>query len=166
MLLKVFKLNCLLVCAMLLSLNSPAAQSDDLAMQCRVGAELFKFTALNSAVSRVNWDFMSIDTANVVPVEIGCNAADISASRLIHEAFDALEVELATGHGRYSAELLNLYGCPPATHRSLLRGIRQTLAPLMLDPEYNDQLTATKASLMFAAVQDHINGSYTEQCTV
>ncbi|MFY0666234.1 MAG: hypothetical protein JXQ97_16550 [Natronospirillum sp.] len=163
----VFKPLLILMFGLLLASHGAATEPDDTtSTECRVGAELFKYTALNSAVSRVNWDFMSIDTANVVPVQIDCNAADISASRLIHEAYDALEVELAIGHGRYSADLLNLYGCPPSSHRSVLSGIRQTIAPFILNPLYEEQLTATKAGLLFAAVQDQVTTDQAEQCAL
>lgn len=163
----VFKPLFILTFGLLLAIPGTATEFEDNASsQCRVGAELFKYTALNSAVSRINWDFMSIDTANVVPVQLDCNAADISASRLIHEAYDALEVELAIGHGRYSADLLNLYGCPPASHRSVLSSIRQTIAPFILNPLYEEQLTATKAGLLFAAVQDQVTTSQAEFCVL
>lgn len=141
------------------SVHAAASVSGDSTVQCGVGAELFKFTALNSAVSRINWDFMSIDTANVVPVQVDCNDADIAASRLLHEAYETIEMELAKGHGRYSAELLNVYACPPSQHRELLIGLRAAAMPLILDDEFYNQLRATKASTLFALVQEHVVGA-------
>lgn len=131
---------------------------------CRVGAPVFKFTELNSPMSRIYWDFMSIDGTQVVPGTILCNAADIAALRFVHETYDTLEAELATGFGRYSADLLNILSCEPAAQRAILSAVRNDFAPVMLADDYAELPSANKAAQLFSVVLRQISEPFSAQC--
>ncbi|MFC3852724.1 hypothetical protein ACFOSD_07755 [Salinispirillum marinum] len=131
---------------------------------CRVGAPVFKFTELNSPMSRIYWDFMSIDGTQVVPDTLLCHAADIAALRFVHETYDTLEAELATGFGRYSADLLNILSCEPAAQREILSAVRRDFAPIMLADDYAELPAANKSAQLFSVVLRQISEPFSAQC--
>lgn len=131
---------------------------------CRIGAPVFKFTELNSALSRIYWDFMSIDGTQVVPGSILCNAADIAALRFVHETYNTLEAELAKGFGRYSADLLNILSCEPAAQRDILAAVRADYMPVMMAEDYPILPSAQKSAQLFSVVLRQVSEPFSAQC--
>jgi len=84
----------------------PQAQASDRSFgdiykECGLGAMIFDKTPIAAAVSNIIWDLGTTAVSSNLSSEGNCNGGEAKVAAFISKSYDDLELEIASGEGKY-----------------------------------------------------------------
>jgi len=101
----------------------------DIYKECGLGAMIFNDTPVAAAVSNIIWDLGTTAVSSNISSEESCNGGKAKVAAFITKSYDDLEVEIASGEGKYFDTLASM------TDKDM-KSIRAEFSDLVASNEY------------------------------
>ena len=125
---------------------------------CGIGGMIAPRSDAVAAVTNVTWDLGTTAILSNVSSPDSCSGGQAEEAAFIHDSYDALEIDLASGHGTYLDALVALAGHEGQTQEHFVAAVRTGFAKLVAAPDYNEQTRFTKAEALYNLVNDQSEG--------
>lgn len=129
--------------------------------ECGLGAMLFqheKWAGL-AAVSNIIWDFGTTASSSALTTPESCiGGKEEKLAAFIYHSYDALESDLAKGHGQHLDTLMILAGKNQSDEKAI-QSLRQDLAAMVAQGDYAAKDQYQKAASLFGLVQKNTSKS-------
>lgn len=90
----------------------------DIYKECGIGAMIFNDTPVAAAVSNIIWDLGTTAVSSNISSAENCEGGKAKMASFIMKSYDNLEVEIASGEGKYMDTLLSMTDKDVETLRS------------------------------------------------
>ena len=125
---------------------------------CGIGGMIAPRSDAVAAVTNVTWDLGTTAILSNVSSPDSCSGGQAEKAAFIHDSYDALEVDLASGHGAYLDALAALAGHEGQPQQRFVTAVRAGFAKLVAAPDYPEQTRFTKAEALYNLVNEQSEG--------
>jgi hypothetical protein len=128
----------------------PQAQAEarsfgDIYKECGIGAMIFKDTPAGAIVSNLIWDLGTTAVSSNISSDGACKGGKAKTAAFIGKSYDDLELEIASGEGKYIETLAKM------TEKDI-EDIRTQFAELVASSEYTDMNKVEKVEKLYNIV--------------
>ncbi len=156
--LKSIKLSAMAVLAFVAySQPGMAREFADIYTECGIGAIIAPRNAAVAAVTNVTWDSGTTAISSNISSPSTCAGGKETIASFIHDSYDSLEKDLASGNGPYLDTLMVLAGYDSQAKQELTQTLRNDFATLVADSSYTDQSRFKKAEALYDLVYNHVD---------
>lgn len=131
---------------------------------CGIGGMIAPRSDAVAAVTNVTWDLGTTAISSNISSPDSCSGGQAEKAAFIHDSYDALELDLASGHGTYLDALMALAGHEGQTQQRFVAAVRTGFAKLVAAPDYHEQNRFAKAEALYNLVNEQA-GSVAESTT-
>ncbi len=131
---------------------------------CGIGGMIAPRSDAVAAVTNVTWDFGTTAISSNISSPDSCSGGQAEKAAFIHDSYDALELDLASGHGTYLDALAALAGHEGQAQQRFITVVRAGFAKLVAAPDYHEQNRFAKAEALYNLVNQQ-SGGLTESTT-
>lgn len=145
----------ILVVALALALPQSGMAARDFAeiyTDCGIGGMIAPRSDAVAAVTNVTWDLGTTAISSNISSPDSCSGGQAEKAAFIHDSYDALENDLASGHGTYLDALVALAGHDGQAQQRFIAALRSGFAKLVAAPDYNAQSRYTQAEALYNLV--------------
>ena len=121
---------------------------------CGLGGMIAPRSDAVAAVTNVTWDLGTTAISTNISSPDSCSGGKAEKAAFIHESYDALETDLASGHGVYLDALVALSGHEGEARGRFVAALRSGFARLVAMPEYPEQDRFTKSEALYNLVSE------------
>ena len=121
---------------------------------CGLGGMIAPRSDAVAAVTNVTWDLGTTAISTNISSPDSCSGGKAEKAAFIHESYDALETDLASGHGVYLDALVALSGHEGEARERFVAALRSGFARLVAMPEYPEQDRFTKSEALYNLVSE------------
>ncbi len=148
--LKMFQISVLAVLA-LLAVSQPAMAREfaDIYTECGLGAMIAPRNAAVAAITNVTWDWGTTAISSNISSPDTCKGGQAKTAAFIHDSYEHLTNDLASGSGTYLDTLKVLAGWSPEVQQQRVEALRNDLAKVVASPGYADQSQFEKAQVLY-----------------
>ncbi len=131
---------------------------------CGIGGMIAPRSDAVAAVTNVTWDLGTTAISSNISSPDSCSGGQAEKAAFIHDSYDALELDLASGHGTYLDALAALAGHEGQAQQRFVTAVRAGFAKLVTAPDYHEQNRFAKAEALYNLVNGE-SESVTESTT-
>ena len=131
---------------------------------CGIGGMIAPRSDAVAAVTNVTWDLGTTAISSNISSPDSCSGGQAEKAAFIHDSYDALELDLASGHGTYLDALAALAGHEGQAQQRFVTAVRAGFAKLVAAPDYHEQNRFAKAEALYNLVNGE-SESVTESTT-
>lgn len=135
---------------------SMAREFADIYTECGIGAMIAPRNTAVAAVTNVTWDSGTTAISTHITTPDSCVGGQAKTAAFIHDTYDSLEQDLASGHGEYLDSLLALIGQGSEANRGFIEVLRNDFAKIVATSEYTSQSRFKKAEALYKIIYKHI----------
>ena len=117
-----------------------------------------------AAITNVTWDLGTTAISSNISSPDSCSGGQAEKAAFIHDSYDALELDLASGYGTYLDALAALAGHEGQAQQRFVTAVRAGFAKLVAAPDYHEQNRFAKAEALYNLVNEQ-SGSVAESTT-
>ena len=121
---------------------------------CGLGGMIAPRSDAVAAVTNVTWDLGTTAISTNISSPDSCSGGKAEKAAFIHESYDALETDLASGHGVYLDALVALSGHEGEARERFIAAMRSGFAKIVAAPEYPEQDRFTKSEALYNLVNE------------
>ena len=121
---------------------------------CGIGGMIAPRSDAVAAVTNVTWDLGTTAISSNITSPDTCSGGQAEQAAFIHDSYDALEVDLASGHGAYLDALVALAGHEGQTQERFVTAVRSGFAKLVAAPGYPEQNRFAKAEALYNLINE------------
>ena len=154
----------ILVLMMALPQIGMAREFAEIYTDCGIGGMIAPRSDAVAAVTNVTWDLGTTAISSNISSPDSCSGGQAEKAAFIHDSYDALELDLASGHGTYLDALAALAGHEGQAQQRFVTAIRAGFAKLVAAPDYHEQNRFAKAEALYNLVNEQ-SGSVAESTT-
>ena len=121
---------------------------------CGIGGMIAPRSDAVAAVTNVTWDLGTTAISSNITSPDSCSGGQAEKAAFIHDSYDALEADLASGHGAYLDALAALAGHEGQTQERFVTAVRSGFAELVASPGYPEQDRFAKAEALYNLVNE------------
>ena len=125
---------------------------------CGIGGMIAPRSNVVAAITNVTWDLGTTAISSNISSPDSCSGGQAEKAAFIHDSYDALELDLASGHGTYLDALVALAGHEGQTQQRFIAGVRAGFAKLVAGPDYIEQNRFAKAEALYNLVNEQSEG--------
>ena len=125
---------------------------------CGIGGMIAPRSDAVAAVTNVTWDLGTTAISSNISSPDSCSGGQAEKAAFIHDAYDALELDLASGHGTYLDALAALAGHEGQAQQRFITVVRAGFAKLVAAPDYHEQNRFAKAEALYNLVNQQSGG--------
>jgi hypothetical protein len=148
----------ILVLMMALPQIGMAREFAEIYTDCGIGGMIAPRSDAVAAVTNVTWDLGTTAISSNISSPDSCSGGQAEKAAFIHDSYDALELDLASGHGTYLDALVALAGHEGQTQQRFIAGVRAGFAKLVAGPDYIEQNRFAKAEALYNLVNEQSEG--------
>ena len=139
---------------MLLAYSQPVMARDfaDIYTECGLGAMIAPKNAAVAAVTNVTWDWGTTAISSNISSPDTCKGGQAKTAAFIHQSYESLEKELASGNGTYLDTLMLLAGVDSQAKLQFTETLRKDFASIVAAPGYSSQSRMEKAKALYDLV--------------
>ena len=131
---------------------------------CGIGGMIAPRSDAVAAITNVTWDLGTTAISSNISSPDSCSGGQAEKAAFIHDSYDALELDLASGHGTYLDALAALAGHEGQAQQRFVTAVRAGFAKLVAAPDYHEQNRFAKAEALYNLVNEQ-SGSVAESTT-
>ena len=154
----------ILVLMMALPQIGMAREFAEIYTDCGIGGMIAPRSDAVAAVTNVTWDLGTTAISSNISSPDSCSGGQAEKAAFIHDSYDALELDLASGHGTYLDALAALAGHEGQAQQRFVTAVRAGFAKLVAAPDYHEQNRFAKAEALYNLVNGE-SESVTESTT-
>ena len=154
----------ILVVALALPQIGMAREFSEIYTDCGIGGMIAPRSDAVAAVTNVTWDLGTTAISSNISSPDSCSGGQAERAAFIHDSYDALELDLASGHGTYLDALSALAGHEGQAQQRFVTAVRAGFAKLVAAPDYHEQNRFAKAEALYNLVNGE-SESVTESTT-
>ena len=117
-----------------------------------IGPEDSVVASLAAVVTNITWDLGTTAVSSNLSSPDDCARGKAKTAAFIFDSYDALELDLASGHGTYLDALAALANHEGQTQQRFIASLRSGFAKLVAAPDYNKQSRFTQAEALYNLV--------------
>lgn len=121
---------------------------------CGIGGMIAPRSDAVAAVTNVTWDLGTTAILSNASSPDSCSGGQAEQAAFIHDSYDALELDLASGHGNYLDALAALAGHEGQAQQRFVAAVRVGFAKLVEAPDYHEQNRFAKAAALYNLVNE------------
>lgn len=125
---------------------------------CGIGGMIAPRSDAVAAVTNVTWDLGTTAISSNISSPDSCSGGQAEKAAFIHDSYDALELDLASGHGTYLDALAALAGHEGQAQQRFITAVRAGFAKLVAAPDYHEQNRFAKAEALYNLVNQQSGG--------
>ena len=125
---------------------------------CGIGGMIAPRSDAFAAVTNVTWDLGTTAISSNISSPDSCSGGQAEKAAFIHDSYDALELDLASGHGTYLDALAALAGHEGQAQQRFITVVRAGFAKLVAAPDYHEQNRFAKAAALYNLVNQQSGG--------
>lgn len=125
---------------------------------CGIGGIIAPRSDAVAAVTNVTWDFGTTAISSNITSPETCSGGKADQAAFIHDSYDALELDLASGQGAYLDALAALAGHEGQAQQRFVAAMRAGFAKLVATPNYHEQNRFNKAEALYNLVTEQSEG--------
>ena len=125
---------------------------------CGIGGMIAPRSDAVAAVTNVTWDLGTTAISSNISSPDSCSGGQAEKAAFIHDSYDALELDLASGHGTYLDALAALAGHEGQAQQRFITAVRAGFAKLVAVPDYHEQNRFAKAEALYNLVNEQSGG--------
>jgi hypothetical protein len=125
---------------------------------CGIGGMIAPRSDAVAAVTNVTWDLGTTAISSNISSPDSCSGGQAEKAAFIHDSYDALELDLASGHGTYLDALAALSGHEGQAQQRFITAVRAGFAKLVAAPDYHEQNRFAKAAALYNLVNQQSGG--------
>ena len=125
---------------------------------CGIGGMIAPRSNAVAAVTNVTWDLGTTAISSNISSPDSCSGGQAEKAAFIHDSYDALELDLASGHGTYLDALAALAGHEGQAQQRFVTVVRADFAKLVAAPDYHEQNRFAKAAALYNLVNQQSGG--------
>ena len=133
-----------------------AREFADIYTDCGIGAMIAPRNPAVAAVTNVTWDLGTTAISSNISSPDSCTGGKAKMASFIHDSYESLEKDLASGSGTYLDTLVILAGVDSDTREEFLSHLRNDFAGIVANPRYTDQSRFERAEALFNLVYRHV----------
>ena len=133
-------------------------------VDCGIGAALFPNTHWAAITSNVIWDIGTTAVISATASPETCQGKSAQAAQYILDVYDHVVENTARGEGEHLTALLQIYGCETKSHEVITDAVREGIAPMIADEEYNSLNPVQKAEQLFKIVDSEVSVAQATSC--
>lgn len=151
-----FKIFAVAVLA-LVAFSQPVMARDfaDIYTECGIGAMLAPKNPSFASVSNFTWDYGTTAISSNISSPDTCKGGQEKVASFIHDSYESLEKDLASGNGTYLDALTVLAGLDSQAKQKFTEDLRKDFAKIVADSSYTDQSRFEKAEALYNLVYRH-----------
>lgn len=150
---KVIKISALAVLALAaFSQSAMAREFADIYEECGLGAIIAPRNPAVAAVTNVTWDSGTTAISSNITSPDTCAGGKEKTAAFIHDSYQSLESDLASGSGIYLDTLMTLVGIDAPAQPGFTEALRHNFAKVVAEPGYTDQSRFEKAQILYNLV--------------
>ena len=142
----------ILVLMMALPQIGMAREFAEIYTDCGIGGMIAPRSDAVAAVTNVTWDLGTTAISSNISSPDSCSGGQAEKAAFIHDSYDALELDLASGHGTYLDALAALAGHQGQAQQRFVTAVRAGFAKLVAAPDYHEQNRFAKAEALYNLV--------------
>ena len=142
----------ILVVALALPQIGMARDFAEIYTDCGIGGMIAPRSDAVAAVTNVTWDLGTTAISSNISSPDSCSGGKAEKAAFIHDSYDALELDLASGHGNYLDALVAMAGHEGQTQQRFVAALRAGFAKLVAAPDYSAQSRYTQAEALYNLV--------------
>ena len=142
----------ILVLMMALPQIGMAREFAEIYTDCGIGGMIAPRSDAVAAVTNVTWDLGTTAISSNISSPDSCSGGQAEKAAFIHDSYDALELDLASGHGTYLDALAALAGHEGQAQQRFVTAVRAGFAKLVAAPDYHEQNRFAKAEALYNLV--------------
>ena len=123
-----------------------------------IGPEDDTVARVAAVVTNITWDLGTTAISSNMTSPDSCARGKEKTAAFIYESYEALENDLASGHGTYLDALMALAAGHEQTQDRFIAAVRTGFAKLVAAPDYNEQTRFTKAEALYNLVNEQSEG--------
>lgn len=131
-----------------------AREFSEIYTDCGIGGMIAPRSDAVAAVTNVTWDLGTTAISSNITSPDTCSGGQAEKAAFIHDSYDALEVDLASGHGAYLDALVALAGHEGQTQERFVAAVRSGFAKLVAAPDYREQNRFAKAEALYNLINE------------
>lgn len=144
----------ILVTALALPQIGMARDFAEIYTDCGIGGMIAPRSDAVAAVTNVTWDLGTTAISSNISSPDSCSGGQAEKAAFIHDSYDALELDLASGHGNYLDALVALAGHEGQTQQRFVAAVRTGFAKLVAAPDYHEHNRFAKAEALYNLVNE------------
>ena len=144
----------ILVTALALPQIGMARDFAEIYTDCGIGGMIAPRSDAVAAVTNVTWDLGTTAISSNISSPDSCSGGQAEKAAFIHDSYDALELDLASGHGNYLDALVALAGHEGQTQQRFVAAVRTGFAKLVAAPDYHEQKRFAKAEALYNLINE------------
>lgn len=155
--LKVIRISAMVILA--LAVFSQPAMSRDFAeiyTDCGLGAMIAPKSDAVAAVTNVTWDLGTTAISSNISSPDTCVGGKEKTAAFIHDSYESLEKDLASGDGTYLDALTVLVEIDSQAKQEFVSDLRNDFSRIVANPGYTDQSHFDKAEALYNLVYRHV----------
>ena len=133
-----------------------AREFADIYTECGLGALIAPRNEAVAAVTNVTWDLGTTAISSNISSPATCAGGKAKTAAFIHDAYDSLETDLASGYGTHLNALMTLVGYESQARQDLTEALRADFATHVADPSYSHQSHFEQAQALYDLLYKHI----------
>lgn len=145
---------------------SMAREFAEIYTQCGLGAMIAPKHEAVAAVTNVTWDLGTTAISSNISSPDTCQGGEKKAAAFIHDAYEHIEKDLASGKGAYLDTLLVLAGCEPTARPAIASALRSDFAKTVEAREYSSYSRYDNAKGMYDMFNSRINADFAQSCSI
>ena len=142
----------ILVVALALPQLGMARDFAEIYTDCGIGGMIAPRSDAVAAVTNVTWDLGTTAISSNISSPDSCSGGQAEKAAFIYDSYDALENDLASGHGAYLDALVALAGHDGQAQQRFIAELRSGFAQLVAATDYNAQSRYTQAEALYNLV--------------
>ncbi|HBR13976.1 MAG TPA: hypothetical protein DD723_00320 [Candidatus Omnitrophica bacterium] len=156
---KVMKISILGVVALCVY-SQPAMSREfaDIYTECGIGAMIAPRNETVAAITNVTWDWGTTAISSNISSPDTCKGGQEKTAAFIHDSYEHLEKDLASGHGTYLDTLTALTGCDANGQQEFVEALRLEFTKVVGDSSYTDKSRLEKAEALYNLVYKLVDG--------
>ncbi|MCK5580093.1 MAG: DUF3015 family protein [Candidatus Omnitrophica bacterium] len=124
--------------------------------ECGLGGMIFKDNGVAAAVSNICWDWGTTASSSALTTPDACKGGQEKMAAFIHETYDSIETDLASGSGDHLDTLMLLAGITEKVTQDFIIGLREDFAVIVGEASYTDQTRFEKAEALYSLVYQNL----------
>ena len=148
----------ILVVTLALTQIGMAREFAEIYTDCGIGGMIAPRSDAVAAVTNVTWDLGTTAISSNISSPDSCSGGQAEKAAFIHDSYDALELDLASGHGTYLDALAALAGHEGQAQQRFITAVRAGFAKLVAAPDYHEQNRFAKATALYNLVNQQSGG--------
>lgn len=132
--------------------------------ECGLGAMIAPNHEGVAAVTNVTWDLGTTAISSNISSPESCAGGKKKTAAFIHDAYDQIVKDIASGNGTYLNTLLSLSGCQAVSRPAVAGALRNDLSRVVAAPGYSGQSRYEQAKDLYELVNDRIEADFSASC--